>query len=315
MCDPQAGEGSDFAGFDVWLQNPDCSALLKQSEVVIQFGGRLVSKRLGQFVDDFKGAYWLVDKHPGRLDPSHRSGTRIIADIHQVALALEKGLEKSPANAGWGDMLKMASARYLALLDNVAGGTLSELSMATHFGSWLVGGSDLFIGNSMAIRLLDMGCRLPACEVFANRGASGIDGLIATAAGVQRGREKPMLMVMGDTSALYDLNSLALLANNLNPMALVIINNDGGGIFDMLPVPETQKETYYRMPHGLSFSHAAAMFGLKYQRPATLHEAKNCCLEAQSSPGTTVIELCTPAGACGQDLKALFADIAHAKLI
>ncbi|WP_394210579.1 2-succinyl-5-enolpyruvyl-6-hydroxy-3-cyclohexene-1-carboxylic-acid synthase [Enterovibrio calviensis] len=319
LCDPQAGQGSEFAGFDVWLQNPDCVSVLKQAECVVQFGARLVSKRLGQFISSFAGGYWLVDEHPGRLDPSHKPAYRIVASPLQVADALAQDLVALDANVAgknWAKSLAVASNKYLALLRQQceASNTLSEKTFATDFAHWLTSEADLFVGNSMAIRLLDMCCCLPDVTVFANRGASGIDGLIATAAGVQRARQRPMLCVLGDTSALYDLNSLALLARNPLPLVIVVINNNGGGIFDMLPVPDAKKDAYYRMPHGVEFSHAAAMFSLNYLRPTSLLEARYACLEVLTQNGTTVIELTVPEGECGRDVKALFDVIAHAHL-
>ncbi|NGN98107.1 2-succinyl-5-enolpyruvyl-6-hydroxy-3-cyclohexene-1-carboxylic-acid synthase [Grimontia sp. S25] len=317
LCDPQASQGSAFAGFDVWLQNPSCLEVLKQADVIVQFGSRLVSKRLGLFINQFEGNYWLVERHPGRLDPSHRKGLRINAPLADMALALSD-ITRDNEHAHWADALVVASQQYferLAAFNGSSDESLSEVSLAADFSHWLSKESELFIGNSMAIRLLDMCSQLPEKAVFANRGASGIDGLIATASGVQRSRQRPMLMLMGDTSALYDLNSLALLANNPQPFALIIINNDGGGIFDMLPVPDQNKETFYRMPHGIDFSHAAAMFGLNYVCPSSLETARAQCIDAQSTPGTTVIELKVGAGECGKALKALFGEIANAELL
>ncbi|USH03318.1 2-succinyl-5-enolpyruvyl-6-hydroxy-3-cyclohexene-1-carboxylic-acid synthase [Grimontia kaedaensis] len=317
LCDPQASQGSAFAGFDVWLQNPSCLEVLKQADFVVQFGSRLVSKRLGQFINQFAGTYWLVEKHPGRLDPSHRRGLRINASLADMALALTE-ITRDTEQARWAEVLVLASQQYferLGAFDGSSDKSLSEVSLAADFSYWLSEESDLFIGNSMAIRLLDMCSHLPEKAVFANRGASGIDGLIATASGVQRERQRPMVMLMGDTSALYDLNSLALLANNPKPFVLIIINNDGCGIFDMLPVPDANKETYYRMPHGVDFSHAAAMFGLNYVCPSSLETARAQCIDAQSSPGTTVIELKVGAVECGKALKALFSEIANAELL
>lgn len=312
LCDPQAGAGSEFAHFDLWLQNADSKATLEQAQVILQFGSRLVSKRLSQYLNAFQGRYWLVDAHPGRLDPYHLAGTRVNACAEQFVSQVIQRTDSS-RSARWADALKEAARACRSLV--AAKEELSELTLAREFGHWLGQGSDIFLGNSMAIRLLDMAASLPERAVFANRGASGIDGLIATAAGVQRARQRPMVMLMGDTSALYDLNSLALLTQCPAPFVLVIINNDGGGIFDMLPVPDVSKDTFYRMPHGLSFAHAAAMFGLNYGQPTTLEEAKRQVLDGQSSTGCTLIEISVPAGECGQQLKALFNDIANASLL
>ncbi|MEZ8026667.1 2-succinyl-5-enolpyruvyl-6-hydroxy-3-cyclohexene-1-carboxylic-acid synthase [Enterovibrio norvegicus] len=315
LCDPQAGMGSDFAGFDGWMQNPACAEFLAQAECVLQFGARLVSKRLGQFLDGFHGEYWLVDEHPGRLDPRHRKATRIIGRPVSIASQLSHTASEI-LHAGWAAALSLASQAYLECVNQHAlkNEQLSELAMAADFPHWLHENSDVFIGNSLAIRLLDMCVRLPERHVYANRGASGIDGLIATASGVQRAQQKPMVCLMGDTSALYDLNSLALLAHNPYPLVVIVVNNDGGGIFDMLPVPQQSKDAFYRMPHGFEFSHAAAMFGLQYQCPTTLEAARFACLEGQKHAGTTLIELRVPAGESGAHLNALFTDIAKTSL-
>ncbi|MFB9936395.1 2-succinyl-5-enolpyruvyl-6-hydroxy-3-cyclohexene-1-carboxylic-acid synthase [Photobacterium aphoticum] len=318
LADPQAGGSSEWAGFDVWLQNEDCRAQLAQANVVLQFGGRLVSKRLGQYVDrgDWQH-YWLVDPLAVPLDPSLRCTLRLQAPVNTFAHALKKvALEETvtPAAFGWADALKGASQRYLSAVKTQYT-ALSELSLAANMMDWVPEETALFLGNSLIVRLLDMCGTLPHTATFANRGASGIDGLIATAAGVQQGRKQPLLCVLGDTSLLYDLNSLALLRASKQPVVVLVTNNDGGAIFDLLPVPDGQKDALYRMPHGLDFVHAAAMFGLRYVRPTTLAEAEMACREGFASTGPTLIEIQTPAGESGEHLKALFAEVRNAALL
>ncbi len=90
----------------------------------------------------------------------------------------------------------------------------------------------MFVGNSLVVRLIDALSQLPAgYPVYSNRGASGIDGLLSTAAGVQRASGKPTLAIVGDLSALYDLNALALLRQVSAPLVLIVVNNNGGQIF------------------------------------------------------------------------------------
>ncbi|PCS22264.1 2-succinyl-5-enolpyruvyl-6-hydroxy-3-cyclohexene-1-carboxylic-acid synthase [Candidatus Enterovibrio escicola] len=316
LCDPQAGKGSDYAGFDVWMQNRECTSVLAQADVIIQFGSRLVSKRLCEFIQTFNGVYWLVDSHPGRLDPSHRQARRIIAKPEMVANQLVAHTA-SPDYIHWAKVLQTASHRYFSILQQKKReyALLTELAMAIDFASWLDIGSDLFIGNSLAIRLLDMCCCIPALTVFANRGASGIDGLIATASGVQRVRQRPLVCLLGDISALYDLNSFSLLTRNPYPLVLIVVNNDGGGIFDTLSVPDDSKDMFYRMPHGFDFTHVAAMFGLFYHAPDTLIDARCLCINAQRYAGTTLVEIRVPANESARDLKVLFNYIANASLL
>ncbi|VTR58936.1 2-succinyl-5-enolpyruvyl-6-hydroxy-3-cyclohexene-1-carboxylate synthase [Actinobacillus pleuropneumoniae] len=109
---------------------------------------------------------------------------------------------------------------------------------------------NLFIGNSLFVRLVDALCKLPeGYPVYTNRGASGIDGLIATMAGVAKGSGQPTVGVIGDISALHDLNSVSLLNKISHPCILFVINNSGGAIFDMLPVEAQAKEQFYRLSH------------------------------------------------------------------
>ncbi len=172
---------------------------------------------------------------------------------------------------------------------------------------------DVFLGNSLFVRLVDMfGC-LGKSEVFSNRGASGIDGILATASGVQRSRENPLLVYIGDTSALYDLNSLSLFTHSKRPAVIVITNNDGGAIFDILPVPQEHRQTYYQMPHGYQFEHAAKQFGLSYQQPKTLEQYQALVSDHfEHGQGTLVIEVQTPPSQAVELIK-IFNKNLHAK--
>ena len=145
------------------------------------------------------------------------------------------------------------------------------------------------------VRLVDMLSSISATQVYSNRGASGIDGLVATAAGVVKANQTPLMMLIGDTSLLYDLNSLALLTHNTTPMVIVVTNNDGGAIFDLLPVPEQQKQSLYQMPHGFSFEHAAAQFKLDYAAPETLNCYQTLIEKHfEQGQGTLLVEVKTP---------------------
>ena len=108
-----------------------------------------------------------------------------------------------------------------------------------------------------------------AVPVIANRGASGIDGTVATTAGVVHGTEAPATLLIGDLALWHDLNSLALLTDL--PVVVVVVNNDGGGIFHKLPIRDYDDvfDPYFTTPHGRNFEDAAATFDLPYHRPET----------------------------------------------
>ena len=97
-----------------------------------------------------------------------------------------------------------------------------------------------------------------------NRGASGIDGLVASSAGYSKGLNQPLTLLLGDLSLLHDLNSLKLISESPKPIVLIVLNNHGGGIFSFLPISEHKDifETYFSTPHSLEFKDAAKMFKL-----------------------------------------------------
>jgi 2-succinyl-5-enolpyruvyl-6-hydroxy-3-cyclohexene-1-carboxylate synthase len=111
--------------------------------------------------------------------------------------------------------------------------------------------------------------RLP---IFANRGLSGIDGNIATICGIAS--KMPVTAVIGDQSALHDLNSIAQLKTTKYPVRLIIINNGGGGIFSFLPIGKRSDllDAYFSAAHKLNFEQMVCGFGLNYQRVETLEQ-------------------------------------------
>ncbi|AHF76416.1 2-succinyl-5-enolpyruvyl-6-hydroxy-3-cyclohexene -1-carboxylate synthase [Sodalis praecaptivus] len=174
----------------------------------------------------------------------------------------------------------------------------------------------VFLGNSLTVRLADALAQLPAgYPVWGNRGASGIDGLLATAAGVARATARPLLALLGDLSALYDVNSLALFRHCPAPVVILVVNNNGGQIFSLLPTPETVRQTYYVMPQQVDFRHAAALFGLDYQRPrdmGALRTALDTAWRRQPAAGAaTLVELVVPAEQGASLLRELVAEMAR----
>ncbi|MFU7712090.1 2-succinyl-5-enolpyruvyl-6-hydroxy-3-cyclohexene-1-carboxylic-acid synthase [Aeromonas veronii] len=293
---------------DLALNDPEFVAELGRAEVLLQFGARLVSKRLGQFIKHHSWQdYWLVDPQPARLDPDYRLRNRLLCSASAFAAA-----HPVTTQAPWHTLAELqhnASQQIAAACER-----FSELGVCHRLNRLIEG--QLFVGNSMPARLMDMlgETGKGPSRVMTNRGASGIDGLIATAYGfaqsLEPGSDEPTTLLLGDLSALHDLNSLALLSKASRPLVVILLNNDGGSIFRMLPVPTEGAllESYYRLPHGLSFEHAAAMFGLAYRAPTTLPEFERD-YHAALQHGVTLIEIRVPSEQVADDLKALGAAI------
>ena len=127
----------------------------------------------------------------------------------------------------------------------------------------------VFAGNSMPVRYVDAFDRPDgrAITVYGNRGASGIDGNVSTALGLAAAGERPVVAFLGDITFYHDMNGLlAARQLGLTDVTFVVTNNDGGGIFRRLPIARHDPPftDLFLTPHGLTFSHAAALYGLSY---------------------------------------------------
>jgi 2-succinyl-5-enolpyruvyl-6-hydroxy-3-cyclohexene-1-carboxylate synthase len=292
---------------DLWLGNARAVTELEQAQIVVQLGGSLTGKRLLQWQATCRPEeYWLVDPREGRLDPAHHRGRRLVSSVAEW-------LELHPAEkrAPWATDIPELSRQAWELTAQHSD-VFGEAQLAHRIHRYLPEQGQLFVGNSLVVRLIDAFSRLPAgYPVYSNRGASGIDGLISTAAGVQRANARSTLAIVGDLSALYDLNALALLRQASAPFVLMVINNNGGQIFSLLPTPQSERERFYLMPQNVQFEHAAAMFSLKYQRPENWAELESALSTAWSKPGATLIEVVVNDSDGAQMLQNLLAQVSH----
>ncbi|UTM59597.1 2-succinyl-5-enolpyruvyl-6-hydroxy-3-cyclohexene-1-carboxylic-acid synthase [Photobacterium sp. CCB-ST2H9] len=323
LCDPQSGISSDWAHYDLWLQHPELAAPLNDCRLILQFGPRLISKRLNQWLAGQvrKGTcdYWYVSPDSNRNNQSHLPQRQMVAEIPdwiRAALAeLPADISSQHTNAArnsWSGLTQSAARKIRSLLDEdrTEQPGLTEMALAMDL-SQRGQQASLFLGNSLIARLVDMLTVFGGRAVYSNRGASGIDGLVATAAGVQRATGTPLMLMLGDTALLHDLNSLALLSHCTVPVVIVVTNNDGGAIFDLLPVPEDDKQRLYQMPHGYAFGHAARQFGLGYCKAETLAEYQSVVSEHLSSgtgssgTGALLVEVQTPPGQAAGQLSQL----------
>ncbi|MGI9280612.1 MAG: 2-succinyl-5-enolpyruvyl-6-hydroxy-3-cyclohexene-1-carboxylic-acid synthase [Endozoicomonas sp.] len=293
---------------DLLLASKAGKALLSQADRIFQVGGHLVSKRLDKFISAGEWQhYWMAGQEFRRMDTGHCQTYRWVGpvtDCCRMLAGLSSGAGIEPA---WIDQIEQLSHSVQTLISELDStpGPLTERWLGTHLTTILPEGSSLFLGNSLPIRLLDMFSLSQSGQVYANRGASGIDGLMATAAGCATGDKNVMVAVIGDLSFLHDLNSLQLLRQLKTPFVLLVINNDGGGIFNMLPVedrPEAAQQ-YFVTPHGLNARQAAAMFGLDYYLPAGRQELEALLEQVTEQSCASIIEVATQPGQAAEQIK------------
>ncbi|WP_272567878.1 2-succinyl-5-enolpyruvyl-6-hydroxy-3-cyclohexene-1-carboxylic-acid synthase [Providencia sp. PROV255] len=299
--------GQPYPCADLWLQHPDAQQVLKHAELVVQFGSSLTGKRLLQWQANCEPQeYWIIDSIPQRLDPANHRGRKLTCSI--------KGwLDNHPAQPRslWCESLQTLAQKAQHHVHQQLHDQFSEAAVAFQLPELLSPRGQLFVGNSLIVRLVDALAQLPlGYPVYSNRGASGIDGLISTMAGVQRATARPTLAIVGDISALYDLNSLALLREPSAPTVLIIVNNNGGQIFSMLPTPDEARQNYYCMPQNVSFEPAAKMFGLQYCAPTDWGTLKNTVQQFwHSQQGTLLVELQVASDEGARTLKQLLNEV------
>ncbi len=267
--------------------------------VVLYIGGQVVSKRLLQFLE--KGRYdqlIRVKPYPDRHDSSGRVTLAIESDIGAFCGSLSVHIQRAKI-FGWNSYFRNLSdaidQNITAFLNRTE--SLTEIAVARIVSANIPAGDGLFLASSMPVRDMDMfgtaaGAVVP---VGANRGASGIDGTIAAAAGFAVGLDKPVTLIIGDLAFLHDLNSLSLLKNLPQRVIIVVINNNGGGIFHFLPIVRHTDvfETYFGAPHGLGFGDAARLFNLEYAQPLTQADFESAYREALLCSSSTLIEIKT----------------------
>jgi 2-succinyl-5-enolpyruvyl-6-hydroxy-3-cyclohexene-1-carboxylate synthase len=193
---------------------------------------------------------------------------------------------------GW---LRADEAASSALAEAVGVG-LSEPLVAGRLGDWLPAHATLFVAASMPIRDVELylPARRPLPRVLSNRGANGIDGTVSAAFGAAAadGPQRPVTLLIGDVALAHDIGGL-LAARRLGlDLTIVLLNNDGGGIFHFLPVSGEGDafEEHVATPHALDFEQVAAVYGFAYERPDSLEELRAAL---QHSGGSRLIEVRT----------------------
>ncbi len=237
-----------------WIEKPT-------PEIVLHFGERMTSKKILQWLSNLKCEIIHISPYPELQDPERILTGRAQSEIPEFCLEFE-----APSDPTW-----FHKWPQIEKSDELMG-FISEI-LPENFG--------VFLGNSMPIRDADHFLFPKKCAgFFANRGLSGIDGNIATLAGLAEAR--PMLGIIGDQTALYDLNSLPLLKKTKYPAILLILNNFGGRIFHHLPVSESPDlAKYWVAEHSFTFEKIASMFEIPYST-SDFELTSSCMIELQT---------------------------------
>lgn len=271
-------------------------------DVVIRFGAMPTSKALLLYLERHPACRQIViDEGAGWREPTRMAEKLVHADARSVCEALLAGLPEdlTHADRSWGNAWRLTNERTkLAITEKVNSfNVLFEGRLFAELGRILPRRTTLYVGNSMPVRDLDtfLFGREDPLLCYANRGANGIDGVVSSALGASAGTKRPVVLVIGDLSFYHDLNGLLAAKQHGLDLTIIVVNNDGGGIFSFLPQAKIEKhfEPLYGTPHGLDFAPVVAMYGGTYNRVATWESFHHAVETGIERGGLNVVEVPT----------------------
>ncbi len=300
FASPEAEVNSHFIyNYDHFLQQPD-KAL--QPDWIIQFGQFPVSKNLLQYLLQLNCHTFLVSSYGDILDPLQKANT-ILHTTPKILCRqlLNQPLRASPA--GWLTQWQQYEQHSEQQILSVNGQCpqLFEGHVITAIIQNIKNDSLIFSGNSMAIRDFDTFIGRTAAKnkklaFYCNRGLSGIDGNLSTFLGLLSQTDKKFgIALTGDLSFYHDMNGLQMAAQ-LNKQGynalLIVVNNNGGGIFNYLPQQQLDDfDKLWNTPINLDFQHSARLYGLNYVRIETRQQLADRLPDAMSQPGIQIVEI------------------------
>ena len=247
---------------DLFLRDEAIAALAP--DFVLRLGGIPTSKTIATWLSRHRPELVAVQPDTRRRDPDGLVGRVVVGPAATVCGALAAMARANPATAGWSTLLREAETNARSLAECAP----AEAAAVVAACAMLPAGGALFLSSSMPIRWAEMyvASLADGCEVFVNRGANGIDGIASTAAGVALGTGRPLLLVTGDLAYLHDAGGLRALREATAAVAILLLDNDGGGIFSHLPVAKhaARFEPLFGTPQGCDLEAVSRASGLAH---------------------------------------------------
>ncbi|WP_066057613.1 2-succinyl-5-enolpyruvyl-6-hydroxy-3-cyclohexene-1-carboxylic-acid synthase [Robertmurraya korlensis] len=282
--------------YDTFLRNEDAVNHLTP-DVIIRFGAMPISKAFSLFMKKNEQAtQYVIDGGEGWRDPSLLTFNMIYCDEVQFCDSLLPLLNENQDTLfveKWQQINEITKAALFRIKENES---LSEGRLFNELVELLPDGATLFVGNSMPIRDVDTFFynNAKSIRIMANRGANGIDGIISSALGAGT-VHKPMYLVLGDLTFFHDLNGLIASKLYNIDLRVIVINNNGGGIFSFLPQASHPKhfERLFGTPLDLDFEPAVSMYGGTFSRVSSWLEFTSSFEQNLAINGLSVIEIPT----------------------
>lgn len=303
LADPLSQVRTIGANEDVIIESYD--AILRSTErrkqlrpdYIIRFGAMPVSKMYRFYLESHvKAERYVISEQQQYREPSAIETRFIHSNINLFVEGMLEQSDPQPHPSNWLTNWKRMDEEACRILSKHDSDGLTEGETVAQLTNLLSENELLFVGNSMAIRDVDtfMINVQKKLRIMGNRGANGIDGVVSTAAGTAK-TGKHVTLLIGDLSFYHDMNGLHAIKKEQLSLTIVLINNEGGGIFSFLPQKENENyfESLFGTPLGIDFKHTADLYGAYYAHVNTVGEFTKEYEQSLLQQGLTIIEVQT----------------------
>ncbi|WP_158977574.1 2-succinyl-5-enolpyruvyl-6-hydroxy-3-cyclohexene-1-carboxylate synthase [Cellulophaga sp. L1A9] len=236
-----------------------------QPDLILTFGGLIVSKKIKSFLRKYKAAqHWHIDAKKAYdtfFSITHHFETSENT-FFKSFLPKVKPID-SDYYSYWAAVKKKYEAKRNQYLKEIP---FSDMLAFSKVANSIPENYQLHLANSSTVRYAQLFTIAPSITVFCNRGTSGIDGSTSTAVGAAVYNQKPTLLITGDLSFLYDSNGLWN-KNIRSDFRIIVLNNDGGGIFRILPGQEETEnfETFFETTHAIDLAKLCSSYDISHE--------------------------------------------------
>ena len=308
---PHVSDTAVVGGYDGLLTG---DAAVPEPDVVLRFGASPTSKPLRKYLAASDARQVVVDSAGGWREAEFTATDLVVADADETARALADRLDRTDGG-DWATQWLDRETRYWEMVSDFEPDPVLEGAVAAVVTADAPDPATVFVSNSMPVRDIDRFAepREGDLTVLGNRGASGIDGVVSSALGAGSATDDPLVLLTGDLAYYHDSNGLLALERCGVDATVVLVNNDGGGIFHMLPIEafDPPFTGQFKTPHGLDFAPTGDTYDLEFARVESVEAFQKAYRESVRADGTQVIEVATDAEAshrARERLESLVAD-------
>lgn len=298
-----------ISGYDFILRPPHWRSVLRP-EAVLQIGELPTSKELRLWLAEQDCPRWIVSPRPENFDPLHGFSQRLAATPEELVISAAIA-PVTDYSRKWQEAETTVQAAIAQKLETTH--RLTEPLVARLLSQHLPPKTPVFVANSTPIRDLEWFwlANNQRRSLYCNRGANGIDGTLSTAIGIAH-RNQPAVLITGDLSLLHDSNGFLHRPQLQGHLTIVLVDNSGGGIFELLPIRQCGPsfEPFVATPQSVDFATLARAYGVDYQTIASI-DTLIAAIHVLPETGIRILHIQTDRQQNAEWRRALFAEIAE----